>query len=646
MKSQVNGLLTVSLGILMDLQVAYPSYGKVSKDIERLTHMSKVRGLGFYSLDLPNLDSILLKGLESGRLIPIGALTTRVSKRIKVPRLFSGLWLRIFDNDCVLKPDADPTAIAFLRQLCCLGKKMVASCTHERIKDTINEYHSIESGLRKPESFWDEDDFDCRSLRSVHFCDSMDSHLPLFPSDSSEANSGRDIKAILGKFQRFCDEFSEHLAFFEPVSESQSRYENGVGIGFKHGPGAVSDRNIGSDPNKYRFLNWPDKLQSLFPFEECGIFNSANSYSVGKHESPSKLICVPKSAKAPRLIAAEPTQYMWTQMLVKDFLEKQIYSVLKRKVINFRDQNRSRILTESASRTGHLCTVDLSSASDRLSCWVVERAFRKAPSLLWALHATRTRWTVDRISDPPVYFRKRKFASQGTAVTFPVQTIIYALAALSVLEAPTLRKAIRRYGQEVQVFGDDIIMPKTGYADLCSLLDALQLVVNKDKSYVNGHFRESCGADYFRGYDVTPVKPQSISVNGPQLRASLVDFSNNLFLKGFWNAAKAAESIAGFLPYFRNLPVLGRSCEGHGLTCFSGTSISHLKTRWNVDLQIEEVRVTSLRARSHKKQTDDISQLFQFITEAPTPDIIWSSGFAGRPKCSDTLRWASVHQFL
>jgi len=645
MKSQVNGLLTVSLGLLKDVQVSYPSYGKVSKDSERLTHMSKTRGLGFYSLDLPNLDSVLTNGLETGRLVPLGPLSKSVSKKIKVPKFLSGLWLRVFDNECVLRHDADPTAIAFLRQFFCLGKKMVASCTPDRIKDTIDEYHSIESGLRSPTLGWDEDSIDdYLSSHCLHFRDGVDADLPLFPRGNTPTGFGR-LNAILSRFQRFCDEFAREIRFFEPIRESNSRYENGEGIGFKHGPGAVADQSISRGANKYHFLNWPAKLQTWFPFEECGIFNSAATYQVGQHEAPSKLICVPKSAKAPRLIAAEPTQYMWTQKLVQDFTEKEIYRIFKGSIINFRDQQGSRDLACLASLTGDMATVDLSSASDRLSCWVVERAFRKAPSFLCALHATRTRWTVDRISQPPIFFKKKKFASQGTAVTFPVQTIIYALAALASLPGGNLQSTRRKYQKQVRVFGDDIIMPTIGYDNLTLLLDYLQLKVNKDKSFKSGAFRESCGFDAFRGYDVTPVKPKSLEIDGPQSRASFIDFTNNLWKKGFWNASKAAESIAGRSFFMRNLPVLGRDCDGRGLTSFVGTKLDHLRSRWNSQLQREEVRVHDISSRVSLKQTDDISSLFQFITENPSPLLDWASGIAGKPKCSDTLRWVPTYVY-
>jgi hypothetical protein len=99
MKSRyVDMLLKVVKGILTDAQHAYTNDGGFVKDYTTLTRLSNDRGLGLFQLDLPHLDDLLTRGLRDGRLNLEGALSKRVSKRIQVPRLFSGLWLRLFDD--------------------------------------------------------------------------------------------------------------------------------------------------------------------------------------------------------------------------------------------------------------------------------------------------------------------------------------------------------------------------------------------------------------------------------------------------------------------------------------------------------------------------------------------------------------------
>jgi hypothetical protein len=150
MKSQVNALLHVMSGIFSDLRSAYPSMRGLDLDFKTLTLLSRSRGLGFYTLDLPHLDSLLLEGLETGRLPLSGPLSKAVSTRTNVPKFLSGLWLRVFDNHGCLRTGVDSLAILFLRQISCLGKRIATECSDDRIKATIGEYHGIERQLRLP----------------------------------------------------------------------------------------------------------------------------------------------------------------------------------------------------------------------------------------------------------------------------------------------------------------------------------------------------------------------------------------------------------------------------------------------------------------------------------------------------------------
>lgn len=651
MKSLANDLLTVSLGLCEDIRVAYPEYGFVEKDKTRLTLLSKTRGLGFFSLDLPALDTMLTNGLKSGRLIVKGHMCKQVSSKIKVPRFLSGLWLRVFDRNACLKPDADETAIFFLRQIFCLGKKMVAVCTPDRVQNAVKEYHIVESSIRVPSLLWDADSIDPDvNGPSLHFCDGLARSLPLLDesddlSKSSEADRDR-IRALAGKLQYFCDSFSERLRFFEPVSYSGARNEVSGFTGFKHGPGAVASR---SKSYKYDFAYWPAKLQEWFPYEECAIHNlRADTHVPRNHELASRLIAVPKTAKVPRLIASEPVEHQWCQQLMLRFLEEEYRRIFQGRFIDFRDQAKSQAMTRTASLTGDLATVDLSSASDRLSCWVVERVFRKNRSVLHSLHASRTRWMRDDISSPPIFFKKKKFASQGAAVTFPVQTLVFLLCVLSVLDGKTLEGSVLKYGRSVQVFGDDIILPKEGYADLVILLGYLGLKVNEEKSFATGKFRESCGFDGYNGYDVTPVKPLGLSVDGPSNRVSLVDTSNNFFRKGCWHAAEAVKSTAGNRSFMDLLPVMGRFDAGTTLSCFSGYDFSHLRKRWNSRYQRYEVRSHVVKDKVTRKSVDSTGMLLQYFTERrsvrrPLDYLeleLTDLGTTSRPRSSDGPGWA------
>jgi hypothetical protein len=647
MKSLVNDLLHIASGVLKDVQMAYPEYRGVVKDKARLSLMAQTRGLGFFTLDLPALDNLLCAGLREGRLHLQGPATHAVSKKCRVPRLFRGLWLRVFEPNLCLRSDADPNAILFLRQLCCLGKKLEVGCSPARLKKAVDEYHEIDKALPSPTLAWETDSLEGISrCHSLHFSDRLEQGDDYFfgiQTGNGKNTYGNNLRLLCNRLQLIADNVSELLGTYDPLLFSENEHVQNRGIGLRHGPGAVAERTGAYD--KYDFRHWTAKLDRIYP---KGMFSRLNGRReqdpLKNHEVPSRLIAVPKTAKSPRLIAAEPSEHQWCQQALKRWFEHGFAEIFKGDHITLNDQSASQRMVLRASLKDDLATVDLSSASDRLSCWAVERMFRHNQSVLTALHASRTRWLKDSILDPkqPSYIKLKKFASQGTAVTFPVQSLFFWCCAMACLPGRDAEDRIKRYRHKVRVFGDDIILPKAGYADLVRLLDYLGLKVNVDKSFHKGHFRESCGMDAFKGYDVTPVKPKSIKSDGPTSRAAMIDFANNLFNKGLWHASVAAESTVKQRFFWNRLPIVGRECGATGRTSFMGGDVSHLRKRWCKFLHRWEVRAWAFRSRVRREPTSGYNALFQWFTEAPAPDTRWVHGYALKPKTSDGLRWVEL----
>jgi hypothetical protein len=681
----------------------------LSKDFERIALLCENRGLGVFTLDLPHLESLLLRGLEEGRLVLEGPLSCRVSKRIKVPRLYSGLWLRVFSNDSCLKPEVDVTALAFLRQLLVLGKKLKVECTFDRIEATVGAYHDIERKLRPPSLNWSDDCLrlrvesgsgekspgpvhtgdryldgsDCgnlsllpcssydeergldedtstqsgpkftnpmhlhivQALDSISFSDS--SYLPLFRENGrvatlEEIDQKKEDLAILGKIQQVADLIVGSFAELDPITYSSDLEQAGRGIGFKHGPGAVAERR--KNWEKSHFPNWPQKLEGTFPFAYCGtIVTQDPTERPLNHEVASRLICVPKTAKGPRLIAAEPTAHQWCQQLVLRFLFDQCRIHFGGHFIDFKDQTKSGDLVLKASLDRSLATVDLSDASDRLTCWTVERMFRANASILTALHAARTRYLRDEISEKMSFLRLRKFASQGTATTFPVMSLVMLFIALGCSlrdDEHVTWHTIRKYRDRVRVFGDDIIIPSHGYGRLLRAMNLLQLKVNTAKSYVSSHFRESCGTDGYMGYDVTPVKPSIVVADSPASCQAVVDNSNNLYKKGYWNASTAMYDL---LParLRRGIRIVGVNDAGfRGVTSYSGGYESHLAKRWNSRLHRYEVRVWTLSVRTEEHPRDGLPALLDFFASKYSHEHARTvSVYADVRKTRDGLRW-------
>lgn len=689
MKSQVNALLHVARGICKDATLAYPELKEsLSKDMDRLTLCCRDRDQAVFLLDLPHLESLLLRGLKEERLSLEGPLSRAVSSKTKVPRLFSGLWLRIFDKSSCLKHEVDVNALFFLRQLLVVGKKIEVACSDDRVKSKVGEYHDIERSLRKPSFSWECDelrldrgsvccsseqqlpsrnrdhhsrdmchsDFLSRSfseesvesdvglsddisvkdrrvpfeLMSVHLAQALDHRSStdwpvgsLFHEDGAGTKSAsqRATEArLLSSIQQVADTIFSRFDPFAADAFSLSVHEEGFGVGFKHGPGAVAERL--KQHEKSCFPNWPHKLQGTFAWKTCGKTAGSDASRPLSHEMASRLISVPKTAKGPRLIAAEPTSHQWCQQLLLRFLFDQCRKSFGTHFIDFKDQRKSGDMVLKASLDRKLATVDLSDASDRLTCWTVERIFRSHCGLLEALHAARTRHIRDNISSVPSFLLLRKFASQGTATTFPVMSLVMLCIALGCTLSDKDNITwddIMKCRTSVRVFGDDIILPSHGYERLVLAMDLLQLKVNVAKSYVTGYFRESCGTDGFRGYDITPVKPRTLDVGSPASCLAVVDTSNNLFNKGLFYASDSARSLLPEMVRNR-IRVVGNSEAGFfGFTSFCGSDERHLVKRWNNRLHRTDVRVWTIRDQTKKPKRGGFDALLDFFARAHSP---------------------------
>lgn len=617
MKSQVNAILYVIAGLLKDAQLAYPTVKGFDRDYKRLSLLCQNRGLGVLCLDLPQLEDLLIEGLRSGRLPSNGNPFGWASKVVKVPRLFQGLWLRVFDKQSVLKPDADVDAVAFLYQLATIAKRFRRNCSPRRRYQAMKDYINVEYQIRSPSLDWQGDQlFDSESYLdrlSLAEAKEVDS-TPLFPELTSP-NPGR-VDFLLNRAQQVADLIVGSMLPFDPIIWSDLLVEYEGKSGLRHGTGAVAER-IGAD-GKSAFTSWPRKLNTIFPYQLFGKCHN-DLTEVPFKEGPSQLHMVPKTLKKPRIIAAEPVAHQWCQGLTLNFLEFELKRLFDGSFIDLRAQHKSGAMVLRASRDGSLATVDLSDASDRLSCFVVERVFRRNPALLRAFHAARTRY-VKLDAKRKDFLQFKKFASQGTGVTFPVQSIVFLCCAIAACSrGPVNWKSVNRLRRTVRVYGDDIIIPTHGYVGLRMLLETLGLKVNERKSFATGGFRESCGTDGFRGYNITPCKPQVFSPDTPSDVIALVDESNNLFKKGYWNASV---SLLSRVPSYamRRLRITGPHDAGSfGLCSFTGTDESHLSKRWNSRYQRWERRVFAVKHRNTRVQRDGYARLVDLSTMPYSP---------------------------
>jgi hypothetical protein len=202
-----------------------------------------------------------------------------------------------------------------------------------------------------------------------------------------------------------------------------------------------------------------------------------------------KIAFVPKSAKEDRSIMVEPSLNTMCQAGIGDYMADRLRSC----GVDIRDQTRNQRLARKGSIDGSLATVDLSSASDTISIELVYDLL----GLEWASFLARFRTGTALMEGREL--RLEKFSSMGNGFTFPLETLIfYALAYGVCVEGGHSTR-------DVSCYGDDIILPVEAYSLLNDVFTSCGFVVNGEKSFAQGPFRESCGADYYQGIDIRPV---------------------------------------------------------------------------------------------------------------------------------------------
>jgi len=245
----------------------------------------------------------------------------------------------------------------------------------------------------------------------------------------------------------------------------------------------------------------------------------------------NKVGFVPKTAKTDRAIAVEPSLNAFVQRAVG----KKIRSALLKWGINLHSQEKNRDLALIGSRDGTYATLDLSAASDTISIAVVREIL--PPSWYWLLSILRSEFFM--LDNSKELIRYEKFSSMGNGFTFELETLIFS----------SVCRAIVGKGELWSVYGDDIIVPTPYAAEVANLLDHLGFVVNQNKSYVDGPFRESCGGDYFLGEDVRGFYLKEIKVDTPFVWANwLREKSRFPFSKTWKSILHQCRRFATFVP--------------------------------------------------------------------------------------------------
>lgn len=369
-------------------------------------------------------------------------------------------------------------------------------------------------------------------------------------------------------FEREFDEMRKFIAYvigFEPnlpAIHSLTGFGPGASVGV-HGNATNAARkllsskwSVSTSAYYYAYVACLDHLHIrgvLMP-EHGGFFSGDPAYALEKerfarksvHCNNNKITFVPKTARTHRSIAIEP--------LLNGFLQKGVDQLmrlqLKRIGIDLSDQEPNRRMAREGSYDDEdsFVTIDLRSASDSIAKTLCSELL--PPEWFAYLDSIRSKHYELEGSVYPYH----KFCSMGNGFCFPLETLLFTAACKA--------SGARQPGVDFRVYGDDIIVRKSIALKLVNLLKFMGFAVNTDKTFLEGPFRESCGADWYRGKD---VRPYTLDHKLDSLQ-SLFKFLNltrrNDFCSHFFSGVR--HIVLGLIPrqlqFFR--PYIGLSDSG------------------------------------------------------------------------------------
>jgi hypothetical protein len=591
----VKSLTVLSLAILADCQAACGIHDPF--DCQTVETRIESEGEGFLTLTLPQL----LKELdESLSLEQFGSsMWLGFKRRGGLPLFLGGFLSQIFDSSGKMLPITRDTCIAvkYLRQYLASFGKVKELCSEDKCDQALVDYINTDEEMRQ------------LKVPSVVMDDVRKTFYTLYKKGI------REIEAAIEDF------------LLVPT----------------HSNGSVAD-SVKANA-RWRLETWHDRLEPVFPYFHYAV--SGTSFIDGEHtrtrflnpgeEHPVKVVFVPKTAKAPRVIAMEPTCMQFMQHGLMTALVARIPKDSFGMVL-FKDQTQNQELAKlgAAWMPGQhgeeLATLDLSEASDRVALSVVTGLTRNFPVFREAILACRSQYA--KLPDGSMR-RLWKFASMGSALCFPVEAMVFsAIVITAILQYrgwSLSRQNIKLLVGEVSVYGDDIIIPADCVSWVTELLEAFGLKVNYNKSFWTGRFRESCGKEYFAWWDVTPTRVRTRTpgtLGDAEAFLSTVSTRNQFFADGgFPTTVEYLDSVLDGLYELPQVPLEAPMLGKWSWFGYEGT------VRWNTNLHRHEIKTLRVVPRKNRDELNGGPALLKFFsTRGEEPLAADAFAFAGRAR--------------
>lgn len=234
----------------------------------------------------------------------------------------------------------------------------------------------------------------------------------------------------------------------------------------------------------------------------------------------NRFLTVPKTVKISRPICVEPLGNM--------LIQKAYGKAIRHRLLQYgHDINMAPLLHQKkvhiGSIDGNYASIDLSSASDTIAKQLVKYLLPND----WydALNRARSHYTyIDE-----TWIHNEKFSSMGNGFTFELETLLFYCLCLAVAK----HEGYKFKKGNITTFGDDIIVPTMLAHKTIWLLESCGFTTNKEKTFISGFFRESCGQDYFFGLNTRPIYVKEFSDDRTEAYYTLLnricDISNHLY---------------------------------------------------------------------------------------------------------------------
>lgn len=265
-----------------------------------------------------------------------------------------------------------------------------------------------------------------------------------------------------------------------------------------------------------------DPIYSANPDAHEGFLRVVQELLLANVVRHDRLMFIHKNITSLRSIGAQPTCSGMLQLGVHSVMAP----MLARVGVDLTDQGWNQRLAYLGSLNWEdedaYCTLDKTDASNLIARLLIAFSFPAE----WSKLLLRIR--TPGYEAPPEFggglYDYHMYAGMGNGTTFAVETLLFWAASFATSDCATIDEYVAK--REFAVYGDDVILRRSHAQRYMAFAKFLGFRFNAKKTFLDGPFRESCGADYFGGI---PVRPATLDCENSSIEGlNLIGFHNTL----------------------------------------------------------------------------------------------------------------------